>query len=117
MGSAFSEELACVSTKGRILVKDGSRITMLCIDKAFQNEYGLRCAEDVAGYVRNLLEATTTRTFVSLLKDVARQSWSLRVHDNQMELLKSRYVLRSMNPELRQHQDQDIHRQIVLPRY
>lgn len=89
MRSAVSEDLACDSTADPFLVRSGSKTTVHGIERALQTPRVLESAGDVVSYLLALLENYTTRTFVSPLKDVARQASAPPRHDIPLQFVKS----------------------------
>lgn len=108
MRSAVSENRACSSTTGLLLVSHSFEATVHYIQKDFQVEHVSECAVEVTANVPALLVTDTAWTFVQLLKGVARRHCSLHLQDIRLELGRSRYVLKCLGPE-NKHQNRNGH--------
>lgn len=91
--SAASDPSASVFTTDPFLLKNGSKRTVRCLEKALQTEHVLGCAGEVGANLLTMLVADITRTLVSLLKYLTQWPWSQLFHEFQLESAKSGYVL------------------------
>lgn len=97
---AVAEKLARVSATGTFLIRNGSKTTMHCIEKALPKMAVLRSAGELAGDLLTLMPTDISRTFVSLAEDVYREPCSQPLHDIDFEFVMSVYIPGGLVPEL-----------------